>query len=417
MKLRRLLLLMVLLCVSMTPAQPQKPAQRTAAEYVQEINQVLRDADRADLTELDANAAQARAKKLAAQYAAQVKATQPAGLDRAYLGYLLSLADDLDNAIAVFREVLNDAGFIDEHKQEVRLHLIRKLCERGRLPEAQALVEAIPKTAFNADETFAQAYQALAIALTKQEQLDQALELEEKAMAAARQSGLIPLIWTNARWLGEIYVAVGRTADAIKLLSTVKADLDRQKRFASGESAEVLENSLNYVNAGLAQFEMIGKPAPEFAAVKWLEEAPSTLVQLKGKVVGIELWAAWCSNCRAFAPSLRDWATRFGKDGFKIVAVTRYYGFNGQEIGSASKAAEEAFLTKFKRNRGLPYGTALDDGQKSFDAYHVQGIPTLALVDRQGVLRFVFSWHENPALCQYVIKKLLAEPAAAVSNN
>jgi thiol-disulfide isomerase/thioredoxin len=417
MKRTVLLLLLIVGCGSAAHIQAQGTSQRSAAAYVEEVNQTLRDAGRVDISEMDAEAAQARAKRLAAQYAAQAKASEPKGLERAYLGYLYSLAEDADNAIAVFREVINDSSLIEEQKQEIRIYLISQLTRQGRMPEAEAALEAIPKTSFNADETLSRAHMGLSIAYTRQGPMDKALAHQEHAVAMARKSGLIPLIWLTACHLSEIYVALGRQADALKLLTEAKTELEQQTRYASGELAENLGNALKYITTGLEHLQLLDNPAPEIAAVKWLEEAPTTLAQLKGKVVAVELWAAWCPDCRGLIPSLREWATRYGKDGLKIISVTRYYGYNGQHANVASKAEEEAFLVKFKRMRNMPYGAAMDDGQKSFDAYHVMSIPTVALIDRAGRVRFVFTWHDNPYLCEFVIKKLLTEPAASANTN
>jgi thiol-disulfide isomerase/thioredoxin len=144
--------------------------------------------------------------------------------------------------------------------------------------------------------------------------------------------------------------------------------------------------------------------------VKWIKETSTTLAALRGQVVALEFWAAWCPDCRGLIPDLRHWHTRYAKDGLKILAVTRYYQYNGREVGHASPAEEESFLLKFKQGRSLPYGVAMDDGQRSFDTYHVRSIPTVALIDRGGRVRLVFTWNDNPALAEYVIKRLLAEP-------
>jgi thiol-disulfide isomerase/thioredoxin len=411
MKSKALLLVFIFFCgvVKSTPAQGT--GQRSPADYVKEIEQILRDAGRADISELDAEAGQSRARQLAAQYATKVKASRPSGIDQIYLGYLYSLANDVDNALATLRQALSDATVDEEYKQEVRLYLIRKLSELGRIQEAEAALEVVPKTAIHADRTISQAHMMLAIVYTKLGQMEKALNHLEQAMAAAQKSGLISQIWTTAVSLAQFYVALNRQADASTLLRQLKTDWERQTRYASGESAKTLESALKHINSGLAHLELLDKPAPEIATVKWLGEPPTTLAQLRGKVVALELWAAWCPDCRGLIPALRDWATHYAKDGFKLVAVTRYYGYNGREAGVASKEEEETFLVKFKRMRNLPYGTAIDDGQRSFDAYSVTGIPTVAIIDRAGRVRLVFTWHDNPYLCEFVIKKLLAEPA------
>jgi thiol-disulfide isomerase/thioredoxin len=377
---------------------------------VQEVAQLLRDAERADISELDADAQRQRARQAAAKYATTVKASNPTGADHLWLGYLYQLANDAEKAIATYRAVLEDKSLIDEHKQQARLFLIEQLSGSSHLEDAEAVLTAIPDNAFNADETRAQGHVTLAIAHTKQGQMEKALHHQEQAVAAARKSGLIPWMWLTAGALAQMYVALERKAEAAKLLDEWKAYLDRQARLSGGNLSEAMETALRQIETARAQLEMINKPAPEITVVKWIKETSTTLAALRGQVVALEFWAAWCPDCRGLIPDLRHWHTRYAKDGLKILAVTRYYQYNGREVGHASPAEEESFLLKFKQGRSLPYGVAMDDGQRSFDTYHVRSIPTVALIDRGGRVRLVFTWNDNPALAEYVIKRLLAEP-------
>lgn len=394
--------------VIQTGGSSQGSADRPAVEYVQEIAQLLREANRADLSEQEAQAARSRAQQKALQYAAAVKARQPRGLEKFYLGYLYAVAERIDEALGLFREVIADDAVVLEERERVRLNAIEKLCQTGRLSDAEAEIARISDGAFNAEEVRASAYHLLAIAATAAGQLDAAVRHEEKSLEAARRSGIIPLISRSAWALAQLYVAVGRLQDAARMLNEVKADFERQ-RIGGGDAAQTLQRSVGYITSALAQLEMLGKPAPEIVTVKWLEEEPTTLSRLKGKVVALEFWAAWCPDCRGMIPHLREWAARYQKEGLKILTVTRYYGFNGRDVGRATKEEEESFLIHFKRLRQLPYGTAIDDGQRSFDLYSVTWVPTIAVIDRAGRVRFVFTWHENPALCELMIKKILAE--------
>jgi thiol-disulfide isomerase/thioredoxin len=394
-----------------TAAQNQTTAERSALEYVEEVSQILADANRADVSEQEFTAARDRARQLAAQYAGRVKARNPGGIEKFYLSYLYSLADQPDNALAALREAVGDSSLVEEDKQRVRLSLIEKLSDAGRLKEAETELAAVSDKAFNADEVRAAAHHVLAIACTKAGQLGQALAHEEQALQGARKAGLISLIGKYARALGELYVALDRRDDAARMLAEAKSELERQIGVSAGQMRQGLQRTIAWMQSGLDHLKFVGQPAPEITTVKWIETPPTTLASLKGKVVALEFWAAWCPDCRGFIPHLREWAPRYEKDGLKIVTVTRYYGFNGREANKASPAEEEAFLASFKRARRLPYGVGMDDGQRSFDTYSVSWVPTIVIIDRAGRVRYVFTWHENPSLCETLIKKILAEPA------
>lgn len=415
MKQKAITLVVVVLCVMGTQLQKPIQAQRSIQSYIEEIEQMLRDADRADVSEMEMNARQQHAEQLAAKYAATVKASNPTGVARLGLGYLYHLAKDTNNAVATFRAALEDKELIEEQKQQARLYLIQRLAEANRPDEAEAVLASIPEKSFNAEETRAQGHEILAVAYTKQGLMDKALRHEEQALQSARDSGLIPRIWFSGRALAQLYIALNRTADAVKLLDDLKAYFDRQARQAGSMLPESLETALAQIETAQAQTGMVDKPAPELHIVKWIKEPTTTLGALKGRVIVLEFWAAWCPDCRDLIPSVRDWHMRYAKDGLKVLTVTRYYGFNGRDSSSAPPAEEESFHLKFKQGRTLPYGTGMDDGQKSFDTYHVRSIPTVAIIDRNNKVRLVFTWNDNPALAEYMIKKLLAEPAPAAS--
>lgn len=386
-------------------------AQQTPADYAQEVGQLLADANRADISDTEAEARRQRARELAAKYAATVAAHHPSGEDRVWLGYLYHLAGDTEKAIETFRQVLEDKSLIEEFKQQARLYLIRTLSEAGRVGEAESILAEIPSTAFNADEARAQGHEYLAIAYTKRGELDKAVEHEKQALEAAQKSGLIPRIWMTGRSLAQLYVAVGRPEEAAKLLDELKAYFDRQARLAGPRPPKAIQTAIGQIETAIAQLKMIGRPAPPLNVVKWIKETPTTLDALRGKVVALEFFAAWCPDCRGLIPHLRDWHARYTPKGLKILAVTRYYGYNGREVGKASPAEEEAFLARFKQLHSLPYGTAIDNDQQSMTTYHVRSIPHVVIIDRSGRVRFVFTWHTNPSLCEYMIKRVLAESA------
>ncbi|MCS6804054.1 MAG: redoxin domain-containing protein [Acidobacteriota bacterium] len=415
MKLTVLLFVLVLTVMGL-PARHTAQSKRSAQEYVEEINRLLFEAEAADINDLEADARRQRARTLAAQYAARVKAGNPTGADRLWLAYLYLFANDTERTIVALRELLDDKSLTEEYKQQARLLLVGRLSGLGRMDEAEAMLSAISASSFNVEEARTQAHEALTVAYTRQGQMEKAVRHQEQALADARQSGLIPRIWYTGVALAQLYVAMDRKADAVKLMDELKAYFERQMRLAGGEPWDAIETALEQVETTIAQLQLIDKPAPDIAPVKWIKETPTTLAALRGQVVALEFWAAWCPDCRQFIPELRNWHMRYSKSGLKILSLTRFYGFNGRETGKASEAEELAFLSKFKLGRNIPYGVAIDDGQKGFDAYHARSIPTLAIIDRAGRVRMIFTWHTNPALAEYMIKKLLAEAAPTQSN-
>ena len=55
--------------------------------------------------------------------------------------------------------------------------------------------------------------------------------------------------------------------------------------------------------------ELIGKPAPEWGTLEWMNSQPLTLNELADKVVLIRWWTETCPFCAASAPALNEFTT------------------------------------------------------------------------------------------------------------
>lgn len=217
-------------------------------------------------------------------------------------------------------------------------------------------------------------------------------ETEQAARAKMNSTYRIQLVEGRA----EILEKEGKNDEAIALLQ------------ATAEDESLDASARRSLNAKVAQAKIIGTQAPEIPVEHVLGEFTS-LEDLKGKVVLVDFFAHWCGPCVASFPALRDLHKEFADRGFEIVHVTRPYGFFAQTRG-ISVDDEIEKMRDFKKDHELAWPVVFTN-EGPYGAYGVTGIPHLAMVDRNGRVRYVkvgFSQAMIPEL-KSQIEKLLAE--------
>jgi peroxiredoxin len=145
--------------------------------------------------------------------------------------------------------------------------------------------------------------------------------------------------------------------------------------------------------------DRVGAAAPELSGLVAVQgTAPLTLAGLRGKVVVLDFWAAWCAVCRKTAPLLNRWHERLEAQGVVVLGVS------SDTFGAASRG-----VASF----GIRYPVAVDQGERAFAAYGATSLPTLYVLDRKGVVRAVevgFS-RENLGRVEKLLVELLDEKA------
>lgn len=118
--------------------------------------------------------------------------------------------------------------------------------------------------------------------------------------------------------------------------------------------------------------ELVNKPAPEFA-LDALDGGKVSLADYHGKKkLVVSFWASWCGPCRLELPVLSEFYKKHHKDSdnFEILAI------------SVDEHREDADFYAAKAK--LPFPVLLDPGSATADAYGVDGIPMLFVIDENG---------------------------------
>jgi thiol-disulfide isomerase/thioredoxin len=115
------------------------------------------------------------------------------------------------------------------------------------------------------------------------------------------------------------------------------------------------------------------RPAPELAFAS-RDGKPLRLADFRGRVLLVNLWATWCAPCVREMPSLDRLQARLG-DRLTVLAIS-------EDRGGAH--AVEPFLEKLALSRLAVY---LDAPSAAQAAFHLRGLPTSILIDRDGIMR------------------------------
>ena len=137
----------------------------------------------------------------------------------------------------------------------------------------------------------------------------------------------------------------------------------------------------------LQLWDLIGKPAPALMAETWLNSKEFKLSDQQGKVLVIDFWAPWCGPCRTVIPALVEIYKQNVDNGLVVLGYTRLYGRYSDEMQRLPEVEpkDEIRLTsEFLKRFDMTYPVAIANGKEGFETYHIRGIPTLIMIDRQG---------------------------------
>lgn len=209
-----------------------------------------------------------------------------------------------------------------------------------------------------------------------------------------------------------------------------KVQIDQFKEFLGGIAAEegvlkmLVENAKRTTDMldrslenELKRAELIGKKALPLQADVFVNGAPITDEELKGKVVLLDFWAVWCGPCIATFPHLREWQDKYADKGLVIIGVTNYYKYDWDEENKRIKSDkeltpenEQKALVKFAEHHNLKHRFMVAPSGSTFSKdYAVSGIPQAVLIDKEGNIRMikVGSGEANAHALDEMIKELL----------
>ena len=158
---------------------------------------------------------------------------------------------------------------------------------------------------------------------------------------------------------------------------------------------------------------LVGSEAVPLDTSEFLGDVRASLEDLRGRPLVLFFWAHWCPDCKAQAPSIAALMNEFGDRGLQVVAPTQRYGYTETRGVVAGRDEERAHIEAVQREF-YPFlsGVPMPLSQANFRNYGVSSTPTLALVDREGVVRLYNPGNLDEATLRAEVQALVNEPAA-----
>lgn len=135
-------------------------------------------------------------------------------------------------------------------------------------------------------------------------------------------------------------------------------------------------------------FELPGLPREGQTAT------PVSLAELRGRVVVLDFWASWCGPCLESMPTLATLDRRLRGKGLSVVGVLT----GDADLAGAARVAEDA---------GVGYPLVVDPDGAVATRYGADNLPTVVVLDRQGVIRAVEVGLTPPGALARLVEPLL----------
>lgn len=114
--------------------------------------------------------------------------------------------------------------------------------------------------------------------------------------------------------------------------------------------------------------------APDFTVLD-TEDRAHNLTDYRGQVLVVEFFATWCGPCHSQLEELKDLRGRLPADRVAFLQI------DSDDRESRSKVAQ------YVEDNDIPWPVAYNGGSVGAD-FNVDAIPTVAIIDGEGVVRF-----------------------------
>jgi thiol-disulfide isomerase/thioredoxin len=125
-------------------------------------------------------------------------------------------------------------------------------------------------------------------------------------------------------------------------------------------------------------------PAHHWASISELSQIE------EGDLIYLDFWASWCTPCRKSFPWLNEMQSKYGSQGFKVIAVNL----------DSDKSLAKRFLSAVPADFPIYY----DPQSELAEALELKGMPSSYLLDSNGSILAQHVGFKNKKTVEYEVK-------------
>jgi len=161
------------------------------------------------------------------------------------------------------------------------------------------------------------------------------------------------------------------------------------------------------------------RKAPEWVISEWINGPGVALSELRGKVIIVEFFQLWCPGCNSFSiPLMKKWNQTFENEiaAGDLVLLSIHTVFEGHSYQTPKR------LRSFVKEKEIHHLVGIDrheQGERipeTMKRYMTGGTPEMAIIDKNGFVRFQKFGGFNPSYVEPLIRQLLSEPLKPITN-
>ena len=157
----------------------------------------------------------------------------------------------------------------------------------------------------------------------------------------------------------------------------------------------ISRTSLGSTTNGAIPAPQKGFLAPDFG----LQNSDGDTIQLsnfRGRPVLLNIWASWCSPCKAEMPALQSAYQSYASQGFVILGI------------NAANQDDAAHAISFIEAQGLSFPILFDENGEVSRTYQIRALPSSFFIDSQAIIQdIVVGGPMSEALIQIRVQQLI----------